>query len=93
MECSIGDFIMTIRLFIGTSANGEDTDAEMVYEYSLRKNCSVPIDITWMRQTNDTSSVWADGILHAGQRHSVDIVGQYQKFVILRVVQFIPMWI
>jgi len=58
MECSIGDFIMTLRLFIGTSANGEDADAEMVYEHSLRKNCSVPIDITWMRQTNDTSSVW-----------------------------------
>jgi hypothetical protein len=49
---------MTIRLFIGTSANGEDAEAEMVYEYSLRKNCSEPIEITWMRQTNDKDDVF-----------------------------------
>ncbi len=58
MECFSEDLIMTIKIFIGTSANGEDAEAEMVYEYSLRKNCSEPLDITWMRQTNDTSSVW-----------------------------------
>ena len=44
-----------VRIFIGTSANGEDAEAEMVYEYSLRKNASVPIEITWMRQTRDVS--------------------------------------
>lgn len=47
-----------IKMFIGTSANGEDTDAEMVYEYSLRKNCSEELDITWMRQTRNTTSPW-----------------------------------
>jgi hypothetical protein len=47
-----------VRIFIGTSANGEDCEAEMVYEYTIRKNASVPVDITWMRQTKDTSSLW-----------------------------------
>ena len=27
-----------VRIFIGSSANGEDAEAEMTYEYSLRKN-------------------------------------------------------
>ena len=39
-----------IRLFVGTSANGEDREAEAVLEYTARKHCSLPIDITWMRQ-------------------------------------------
>jgi hypothetical protein len=47
-----------IKIFIGTSANGEDAKAEMVYEYSIRKNASVPVDITWMKQTRDESSPW-----------------------------------
>ena len=47
-----------VRIFIGTSANGEDAAAEMVYEYSIRKNASVPVEITWMRQTKDVSSIW-----------------------------------
>jgi len=47
-----------IRMFIGTSSNGEDNPTEAVYEYSLRKNCSREIDIVWMRQTNDPSSYW-----------------------------------
>jgi hypothetical protein len=47
-----------IRLFIGTSANGEDAEAEMVYEYSLRNNTKAPLEITWMRQSHDETSVW-----------------------------------
>jgi len=47
-----------IRIFIGTSANNEDSDAEMVLEYSLRKNSSRELMITWMRQTHDESSIW-----------------------------------
>ena len=47
-----------IRIFIGTSANGEDAEAEMVYEYSLRKNASVELDITWMKQSRDITSPW-----------------------------------
>ena len=45
-----------IKLFVGTSANGEDAHAEITYEYSLRKHCSRDIDITWMRQSRDPSS-------------------------------------
>lgn len=48
----------SIKLFIGTSANGEDSEAEMVYEYSLRKNTKAQLEITWMRQTHDESSIW-----------------------------------
>lgn len=40
----------TIRLFVGTSANNEDSEAEAVLEYTARKYCSMPISITWMRQ-------------------------------------------
>lgn len=47
-----------VRIFIGSSANGEDADIETVYEHSIRKNCSKQVEITWMRQTNDTNSVW-----------------------------------
>lgn len=39
-----------IRLFVGTSANGEDAEAEMVLEYTARKHCSLPLEIVWMRQ-------------------------------------------
>lgn len=56
MECSLGDIM--IRMFIGTSANGEDAEMEMIYEYTLRKNCPEDLDIVWMRQTNDADSFW-----------------------------------
>ena len=38
-----------VKLFIGSSSNGEDAPIEAVYEHSLRQNCP-DIDITWMRQ-------------------------------------------
>jgi hypothetical protein len=47
-----------IPIFIGTSANGEDAESEMVLEHTLRKNSSRPIDITWMRLTRDKNSIW-----------------------------------
>lgn len=47
-----------IRLFIGTSSNGEDRVSEAVYEYTLRKNASEELDIVWMRQTHDKTSFW-----------------------------------
>ena len=47
-----------IKYFIGSSANGEDADAENVYEYSIRKHASQDVEITWMRQTYDASSIW-----------------------------------
>jgi len=49
---------MTIRLFIGTSANGEDTRAERAYESSLREHASEELEIVWMRQSNDPTSFW-----------------------------------
>lgn len=48
-----------IRLFIGSSSMGEDEKIERAYSYTLNKNCSEPLNITWMRQTNDKTSVWA----------------------------------
>jgi len=50
--------IEPIRIFVGTSANNEDAEAEMVLEYTLRKNTTLPLDITWMRQSRDESSIW-----------------------------------
>lgn len=50
--------IEPIRIFVGTSSNNEDAEAEMVLEYTLKKNTSHPIQITWMRQTHDTNSYW-----------------------------------
>lgn len=50
-----------IKIFIATSPNGEDAEAEMVLEYSLRKHSSQPLDITWMRQSKDPRSIWHCG--------------------------------
>ena len=47
-----------VKLFIGTSSNGEDALVEMAYEYSLRKNTESDIDIVWMQQTNDDKDFW-----------------------------------
>ena len=47
-----------IRIFIGTSANGEDAKIETAYEYSIRKNASREVKITWMKQTRKESSIW-----------------------------------
>ena len=47
-----------IKIFIGSSSNGEDCPTEAIYEYTLRKNCSEELDIVWMRQTNDPKSYW-----------------------------------
>lgn len=40
----------TIRLFVGTDANNCDLESQCVLEYTARKHCSMPLDITWMRQ-------------------------------------------
>jgi hypothetical protein len=50
-----------IKIFVGTSPNGDDIKAERTLEYSLRKNCPVPIDITWMKKGfGDIFSRWND---------------------------------
>lgn len=49
----------TIRLFVGTSPNGEDYEAEAVLAYSARLQSSLPVEITWMRQAKSgTFSGW-----------------------------------
>jgi hypothetical protein len=51
-----------IRLFVGTSPNGEDYEAEAVLAYSARKFSSLPIEIVWMRQAASGSySGWRCG--------------------------------
>lgn len=47
-----------VKMFIGTSANGEDAEAEMTYEYTLRENTDRELEIVWMRQTKDLTSIW-----------------------------------
>lgn len=49
----------TIRLFVGTSANGDDYEAEAVLEHSARGHCSLPLDIVWMRQGVKPWKGWA----------------------------------
>ena len=49
---------MTIRVFVGCSANGEDAEAAALLEYTLRKHCSQPLEITWMRLSRDPASPW-----------------------------------
>lgn len=48
-----------IRYFIGTSSKWEDADAEMVYEYSIRKNTKASIDIEWMRINDCPGNSWS----------------------------------
>ena len=45
-----------VKLFVGVSSNGEDAESQAVLEYSVRKNSSMPVEIVWMKQTNDESS-------------------------------------
>ena len=54
-----------IRVFVGTSEYNDDKEAEQVLEYTLRKNCSENIDITFIRNVEgsffggyDSSSWW-----------------------------------
>jgi len=54
-----------IKIFIGTSAHGEDDIAERTLKYSLEKHCSEPLDIVFMRNKSDgimgqfDSATWA----------------------------------
>jgi hypothetical protein len=54
-----------IKIFIGTSRNGEDAIAEKTLEYSLKKHSSEPLEIYFMRNSKSgifgefDSSLWA----------------------------------
>ena len=45
-----------IRIMVGAAANGEDAESQAVLEYTLRRHCSRPIEITWMRLSRDPAS-------------------------------------
>lgn len=47
-----------IRLFIGSSANGEDATIEAAYLNSIEKHASTEVDVTFMRQTHNPESFW-----------------------------------
>lgn len=47
---------MTIRVFVGCAANHEDAESQAVLEWSIRKHCSQPVEITWMKLSNDPDS-------------------------------------
>ena len=47
-----------IRLFVGADGNGYDLEAEMTLEYSVRRNTTGPVEITWMRANHDPDSCW-----------------------------------
>ena len=54
----------TIRLFIGTSPQGEDYEAEAVAAYTAQKFSSLPIEITWMRQAKSGPYAGWRGMTH-----------------------------
>ncbi len=49
---------MTIRIFVGCSANGEDAEAQAMLEYTLRHYSTEPIEINWMMLSRDPASPW-----------------------------------
>lgn len=49
---------MTIRIFVGCSANGEDAEAQAMLEYTLRKYATQPLEIVWMMLSRDPQSPW-----------------------------------
>jgi hypothetical protein len=50
---------MTIRIFIGSSPNAMDLEAEMALEHSIRRWSSMPVEIEFMRQTKEAGSFWS----------------------------------
>lgn len=45
-----------LKIFVGTAANGEDAEACVVLEYSLRRHASVDVDIEWLALSRDAGS-------------------------------------
>ena len=45
-----------IRIFIGCAPNHDDAESLAVLEYTLRKHASQPLDITYMKHSNDPTS-------------------------------------
>lgn len=47
-----------IRFFIGTDVNGGCAECQMVLEYSIKKHCSIPYEIIWMKVSEFPDSYW-----------------------------------
>ena len=47
---------MAIRIFVGTSKFGEDYEAELALAYSLNLHSSEPLEITFMRNTEEPNN-------------------------------------
>lgn len=47
-----------IKLYVGCSPNGLDAESMMVLEYSIDKNTTGPVDITYMHPTVEGDSPW-----------------------------------
>lgn len=45
-----------IRVFVGCAPNHEDAESQAVFEWSLRKYSSLPVEITWMKMNVDQRS-------------------------------------
>lgn len=45
-----------VRVFIGTSAGGEDAEACLVCEYTLRARASRPVEVSWVALSRDPAS-------------------------------------
>jgi len=51
---------MTVKVFVGTSPNGEDDVAEKTLEYSLKKHSSEPVECIFMRNNNDPDNIFGN---------------------------------
>jgi len=49
---------MTVRIFVGCSANGEDAEAAAMLEYTLRHYATDDIELHWMTLSQDPTSPW-----------------------------------
>lgn len=47
-----------VRVFVGTSPDGDDAEAEIALEHSIRSRSSLPVEITYMRLNRDPASPW-----------------------------------
>lgn len=85
----------TIRLFVGTSPGGEDYEAEAVLAYTAYQHASLPLEITWMRQSKSGPySGWKCGSGRTPFSHfrwSIPAMCGYQGRAIYTDVDFLVM--
>ena len=75
-----------IKMFIGSSSMGEDEAIERAYSYTIHKNCSENVDITWMRQSNNPDSYWSGFQTERWSTHLVVLGGLSLKHATLKGV-------